>query len=186
MTWIKAARHGSPYPVDMSYAGEILGALAHTPDREMESLSLTELTDHIVALHHRYLREALPALEHYCQASQPELSQRFATFRAQLSRLLSRDEEILFPRLARLEEPGFAPNPARLAKILAWLSADHARLCARLRSLRARLRGAESPELRRLRRGLADLAEDLNARMLLQEQVLFPRAVSCARQVCGL
>ncbi|MBS2037035.1 hemerythrin domain-containing protein [bacterium] len=171
----------------MSYAGEILGALACTPDRDMESLTLEELNQHIVALHHRYLRLAVPVLEAHLAALPAECYRLFVAFRKELYRLLSRDEEIVFPRLSRLEDAGARADPRRLAEVLAWVGSAHADLRANLTVLRTRLgQSPRFPGARRLRRGLADLAEDLDALAILRDEVLFPRALTRARQVRAL
>lgn len=166
----------------MSYAGEILGALAYTPDKNLESLTLGELATHMVALHHRYLREALPALERRVQTLSPEFRELFVAFREETHRLLSQDEEMVFPPLILLDEAGACTDPNRLAEVLARVGSGHACLRADLTLLRVRLGPSAVPTLRR---GLADLAEDLGALAVLRDEVLFPRALIRAGQACG-
>lgn len=162
-----------------------------TPDRQVANLSLTQLTEHILSLHHRYLREALSALafqltlvECHFESPPPDLSESFSAICATLCGLLDRDRDVLFPRLVRLEDPGATADPEKLGTILRWISQDYARLGTELTRFRARLYELRQfSRLKQLQRGLADLQEDLRERSVLQDEVLYDRVLQRARQL---
>jgi regulator of cell morphogenesis and NO signaling len=89
-----------------------LAAVTDTTDVEVDSLSPVELTDHIVATHHAYLDDELPALDALAAkvvnahaSRHPELirmAELVVTLRAEIEPHLAKEEQVLFPAIARL------------------------------------------------------------------------------------
>jgi regulator of cell morphogenesis and NO signaling len=89
-----------------------LAAVTDTTDVEVDSLSPVELTDHIVATHHAYLDDELPALDALAAkvvnahaGRHPELirmAELVVTLRAEIEPHLAKEEQVLFPAIARL------------------------------------------------------------------------------------
>ncbi len=85
----------------------------HTVD-QINHLSPTELTAHIVQTHHDYLREALPRLGDLCEKvynahgeAHPELldlQEAFQDLRNDIEAHLQKEEQVLFPHIQGLEE----------------------------------------------------------------------------------
>ncbi len=78
---------------------------------EWRNRTLADLIRYIVAKHHTYLREELPAIESLLAgpsknpgASQPDgLTRIFRQFRREMQEHMKKEEAILFPMIERLE-----------------------------------------------------------------------------------
>jgi regulator of cell morphogenesis and NO signaling len=148
--------------------------------------SLAELCDHIVDVHHAYLRRELPRLSRLLEKSErahaderPELSEIRATFerlRDELEQHLAEEERALFP----------ACRDARLPDGLDRLAAEHTRTGELLQRLSALTAGYDTETAlcnthRAAVDALAELERDLHEHIHEENNILFPRVLALAR-----
>jgi regulator of cell morphogenesis and NO signaling len=179
---------------------EAVGHESEDADSDWTTASLAALADHIVAVHHDYLRETLPRLagllEKVVQAHgerDPSLSllqRRFATFSADLDGHMRREEEILFPLIRSMEQsqrlPAFACGGLR--DPIRVMVSDHEEAGADLAAMRQLTHDYTPPAdacntYRALLAGLAELEADLHRHVHKENYVLFPRALALQDQL---
>ncbi len=151
---------------------------------------LGELCDHIVTVHHDYLRAALPRLsaltEKVGERHGPkdprlvELSNLFAEFRSELESHMHKEEVILFPAIKRLDSPT-APfsidGPIRVM----LMEHDSAGFdLAKMRSLTDgfAIRDGCCNTHRAMLDGLSELELDMHEHIHKENNILFPRALA--------
>jgi regulator of cell morphogenesis and NO signaling len=180
--------------VDAATVAVLLNALderTYSPaETDWAGASLLDLCDHIVDVHHAYLRRELPRLSELlakCErahgADRPELIETRATFarlRAELERHLAEEEQVVFP-VCRTLEPGGPPERVLLGS-LERLETEHAAtggLLARLSRLTAGydLGGALCNTHRAALDALAALERDLHEHIHEENNILFPRVL---------
>ena len=166
--------------------------------RDSASLSLTQLIQRIVRVHHRRIRQDLPALARMASRlavrhsglDQPgkALARPIHALHTGLMSHIEKEEQILFPFIAAMEEeigvlyhPGRACYPS-VRKPIASMMQDHAAANQALDELRDRTGNFEaSAEAcsteRALYGGLRNFEADLRDHMHLEDDVLFPRAI---------
>ncbi len=138
---------------------------------------LGDLIDHLVTAYHRPLVRALATLPRHARgAVGPDFAGRVEELRELLVEHMRREEELVFPWLRR-------PRPGGAELLVHLLEHEHGDTLRRVRVLRAevaararvapRAARALSARLRRLERGL-------DAHILLENRVLFPRALAAA------
>lgn len=119
---------------------------------------LSELCDHIVAVHHARTRALLARLPGHV----------FAELRVEIEEHMRDEEERLFPAIAAIERDEVDAFPL---EELERFEAHHIRMGAEVRRL---LREAHGESLA----VLADLEADLHAHLHEEHNVLFPRALA--------
>jgi regulator of cell morphogenesis and NO signaling len=171
---------------------------AASSGRDISTGSLVELMDHIVTTHHKFTREEIARLkallEKVCSAhgkNHPELSAIRETFLGLAQELmlhLMKEENILFPYIARMEEAlaknravppppfGTVQNPVRM------MTQEHDGAGEALRRIREASRNYSAPEdacisYQTLYQALAAFEADLHQHIHLENNLLFPRAV---------
>jgi regulator of cell morphogenesis and NO signaling len=154
-----------------------------------------ELTDHIVATHHRYLWDELPRLEALAGKvagahlpRHPELGEvqvLVTELRTDLEQHMAKEERILFPAVTHLARTGAAPGDgwATLARPISVMLIEHDRagdLLARLRSVTGGFRAPSDAcaSYRAFYEGLAAVEADTHLHVHKENNVLFP-AVLC-------
>lgn len=169
------------------------GAEGDAADRERERdwrrASIAELCEHIVSVHHAYLRTELPCLSGLLEKVErahgselPELAETRAVFerlRAELESHIADEELRLFPALEVLEAAAERPSPALLEE----LEDEHAEAGAALERLRELTGGYDEARARcsTHRATLAALHElelDVHQHIHEENNVLFPRALA--------
>lgn len=176
---------------------------AHSADApDFSDYSLTRLIQHVVRVHHRYLRIHIPAL----MALVRDLQENDPTHSAELTgvmRLLDElrsamllhfegEEQVLFPYIAQLsQDPSLAAAPAfRCSRGVAGgmhaMAQDHALIVHLLDQLRDRMNGlaaAQGPGdlYASLVTGTRALQDDLQRHLELEDGILFPRALQLER-----
>ncbi len=173
---------------------EVLGELLALPTGPVEPNWTTEpigaLLDHIVATHHAFTKNALPALWNLLR----EVIQKFGDRRPELHEVakivaplftelgehLQKEEQILFPRLRQIEaepEKGheIPESPMRV------MEEEHDQARDSFRKLRQLTNDFRAPEeasdaYRSLYAGLAELGRDLQLHIHLENNILHPRA----------
>jgi regulator of cell morphogenesis and NO signaling len=168
-----------------------LAATAPEPPEPWTGYSPTELVDHLVATHHRYLHDEMPRLSALMDkvlaahsGRHPELAEIrdcYQALRADLEPHLAKEEQILFPLIRDLTAPasGHGMSPVRLAMPMAVMRHEHDHAGELLADLR-RLTGGFTPpadgcaSFRALYAGLAELEVDTHLHVHKENNVLFP------------
>jgi regulator of cell morphogenesis and NO signaling len=156
---------------------------------------LSELIDHIVQVHHAYLRRELPKLNHLawqCAANPPpyqvasliELQRILSALTQELMLHMHKEELVLFPRIRQIESAGDerVSQKSSLAGPIGMMEQEHRfvkEALARLRWLTDHSGpvNAHGDEYRLLLVGLAELEADLGQHIHEENDLLFPRAM---------
>jgi regulator of cell morphogenesis and NO signaling len=160
---------------------------------------LGELIQHIVSTHHLYVKSEIPRLQaliaKVCSVhgqNHPELNAArdvFAGLAAELSSHLMKEENILFPYVARMEATVKAGRPAArppfgsVGNPIHMMMMEHDSAGDALRELR-RLTNDYTPpadaciSYRTLYKAVADFEADLHQHIHLENNILFPRAIA--------
>jgi regulator of cell morphogenesis and NO signaling len=186
--------------VDLTALLQDLAAVRAAPvpatEKVFTGVPLAELTRHVEATHHAFLRSELPRLAGLVEkvrgvhgATHPELEEvatLFAALEHELPPHLELEERRLFPAVVALEA-GRATSPADVLEALALMEAQHDGAGATLHRLRERTNGFAVPSdacasYAQMLSGLAALEADLHAHVHLENNVLAPRVRSLARR----
>ena len=148
---------------------------------------LGHLVTHILTAYHRPLEEELPRLETMARKvlevhrekepeMLPELVSAFVKLKAELEEHMAKEEQILFPMIER-GEGAMAEGPVSV------MEAEHLEAGAALRRLRELTHDYQVPAQacntwRALWHGLAALETSLHEHIHLENNILFPRALS--------
>lgn len=161
--------------------------------------SLSELMQHILDVHHAYLKEQLPRLcllsnkvyqahhQHHGAMLQ-ELKQTLENLRTDIEMHLAKEEQILFPLINMLE--AFAnhqgPKPqmhcGRLENPIHQMEYEHEIAGGFLAQMRLVTSGYKFPEdacasFKAFYEGLGELEKDLHEHIHLENNILFPKAI---------
>jgi regulator of cell morphogenesis and NO signaling len=167
-----------------------------------DTLSLSELCDHIERIHHGYLREELPRLDFMTQKvaavhgdSEPrlvELRRVFENFNAKVTSHTKEEDESVFPAIRKLETAGAdkAVAASWLAGEFEKLEAEHEKTGAALGQFKELTDSYTPPEwacntFRALYDGLAHLENDMHQHVHEENNVLFPKARALAGNRSG-
>lgn len=168
-------------------------APAEAVEADWASWTMGELVDHIVDVHHGYLRRELPRLAGLVDKiaevhgkGHPELRDVravFASLKAELEAHIVKEERVLFPIIKQLEAAtdlpsfhcGSVDHPIRAMEF------EHDDAGAALARLRALTGGYVPPAdacntYRAALAGLAELEADLHQHIHKENNILFPRA----------
>jgi regulator of cell morphogenesis and NO signaling len=170
--------------------------------RDWQTEPLSDLIDYICTTHHKYTREECARLnallDKVCSAHgerHPELHHIRAAFRGLAQELtvhMMKEEMVLFPYVKRMEESvmqhepvlpapfGTVQNPVRM------MEQEHDSAGGALRAMRTASNGYQAPadacvSYRTLYHVLAVFEEDLHQHIHLENNILFPRALSMGR-----
>ena len=168
------------------------------PEPDWKSAPLDALIEHIVAVHHEYLRRELPAIQArldkvyrvYNQRYGPALEglpEVFAELRAELEPHMQKEEAILFPAIRAIEWAADSGRPlpkmpfGNIANPIRMMEAEHDHAGSALQKIRGITRDFEPPDYacvtyRALMSSLAELEADLHMHIHLENNVLFRRA----------
>ena len=163
---------------------------------EWQNRTLAGLIRHIVAKHHTYLREELPAIESLFDgpakgqsASQPDgLTRIFRQFRRGMEEHMKKEEAILFPMIEKLErarEAGSAAPRLPFGSIghpIAIMEQEHERARKELAEIRTLTDGytrvpAGAGEQTSALDRIKALDADMEIHSRLEDEILFPRAI---------
>lgn len=155
--------------------------------------TLTELVDHIITIHHGYLRRELPRLAVHMDKvaavhgdRHPELIEArgiLVGIREELEMHMIKEERVLFPMIEQLEGARVMPqfHCGSVIRPILVMEHEHAEVGDGLARLRA-LTGDYTPPAdacttyKILLAGLAELEADLHRHIHEENNVLFPRA----------
>ncbi|MFP5204758.1 MAG: iron-sulfur cluster repair di-iron protein [Acidobacteriota bacterium] len=169
------------------------------PADDWAARSLTELSRHIVAAHHEYCRRELPRLavlaarvvqRHGDTRSElVEIQAKLAALDAELTQHFTKEEMILFPAIAALEQKGIGHAQfARLDGPISVMMREHdaaGLLLAEMRDLSGEFTPPPGacPTYHAFYQGLREFEADLHQHIHLENNVLFPRALALAAQL---
>jgi regulator of cell morphogenesis and NO signaling len=181
---------------------------AKTPNIEAESWagkSLAALSSHIAAKHHSYVKRELPRLAQLAQkvvnrhgSTKPELPVIAATLSQldeELTQHLAKEETILFPYIAALEESVSAGTAkphscfGTVANPIAMMTQEHDAAGVLIGEIR-RLSGDFTtpkdacPTFHAFYDGLREFEQDLHHHIHLENNILFPRAIELENSTC--
>lgn len=192
-------------PLDVVRALGALPPLSIDAGENVGNWEVARLIDHIVDVHHAYVREALPLIGGYLVKLQrvygnrhPELeaiAQQFGGMSAELAQHMLKEERVLFPYVRELAVRkngcGRAPSPfGTVENPIRMMEREHREAADALRNIRGLTANYSAPadgcatyaacmaELERFER-------DLHRHVHLENNVLFPRAV-CLESALGL
>lgn len=156
--------------------------------QDWQGRKLADLTRHIVAKHHEYLREELPAIEGLLaeQNGGAELLKVFRQFRRGMENHMQKEEVILFPMIGRIESArtaGNEPPPLPFGTIehpIAVMEQEHDQARKELTEIRSLTRGFTEGKPSSLPR-LKALDADMGVHSGLEDEILFPRAIALER-----
>jgi regulator of cell morphogenesis and NO signaling len=169
-------------------------------------LTLTQVIQRIVRVHHRRIRYDLPALAGMAAKllrRHPRRDEEFAPLarhmehlRAHMLEHIGREEQVLFPLIAHMEEdsivgyPGGAASLRSISEPIARMKQDHAASGRTMDELRRHTNDFEPPQHacpthRALLGGLRSFVEDLRQHKHLEEGILFPRALTMGTELAS-
>jgi regulator of cell morphogenesis and NO signaling len=167
--------------------------------RDWQHEPLSELIAHINGTHHAFVRQEIarltPLMEKVCGKhgpNHPELLHIQAIFRGLAQELTShmmKEEMVLFPYVARMEEAVIEGEPVlpapfgTVANPVAMMEHEHDSAGHALRAMRSATNGYIAPEgacasYQALYRGLEEFEADLHQHIHLENNILFPRALA--------
>ena len=170
--------------------------------RDWQRDPLSELIAHINGTHHTFVRQEIvrltPLMEKVCGKhgpNHPELLHIQAIFRGLAQELTShmmKEEMVLFPYVARMEEaviegePVLPPPFGTVADPVAMMEHEHDSAGDAVRAMRSSSNGYVAPEgacasYQTLYRGLEEFEADLHQHIHLENNILFPRALAMER-----
>ncbi|MGO9777782.1 MAG: iron-sulfur cluster repair di-iron protein [Terracidiphilus sp.] len=168
------------------------------PPVDLASLSIGKLIQHIVRVHHHYVRQELPRLAEMAQKLAAKRSDRapelknvvelLESLRADMFAHIQKEELILFPFIVQMEEVllnNGAPAHAcfrSVAQPISMMMQEHESANHIVAELRRLTVGFEPPEWAcathvALFSGLSEFESDLKQHVHLENDVLFPRAI---------
>ena len=191
-----ACRSVAADPADVWRALEALPPAAGD-DNDAAHLPLERLVDHIVSIHHHYVRQAMPTIARYLAklvevhgARHPELTRiesHFARLSSELAQHMLKEEHVLFPyvrELAAGSGSGCAPSPfGTVENPIRMMRREHREAADEMEAIRSLTGGYVPPAdgcttynvcLAELRR----FEEDLHRHVHLENNVLFPKAIA--------
>jgi regulator of cell morphogenesis and NO signaling len=164
------------------------------------------LMDYIVANHHQYLRRALPSLSAWVEKvasvhgeRHPEVgavAEHFSALRKELESHMQKEEQVLFPYVRRMfeaEASGEPPPPSPFGSVrnpILMMEAEHRAAGEGLEAIRDLTSGYTPPPdacttFKVCYQELRDLERDLHQHIHLENNILFPRAVSLEQRKRG-
>jgi regulator of cell morphogenesis and NO signaling len=166
--------------------------------------SLESLSSHIVAKHHAYVKSELPRLAQLAQkvvnrhgSMKPELPLIATTLKhldEELTQHLAKEEAVLFPYIARLEQSisNGTPKPhscfGTVTNPIAMMTQEHdaaGTLLAEIRRLSANFTTPPDacPTFHAFYDGLREFEQDLHQHIHLENNIYFPRAIELERSI---
>ncbi len=167
---------------------------------EWQSVSLTDIIDHAVSCYHACMHQDLPHITRLAEtavqsgaAGHPqvaEVARVFAILRGALEEHTAKEERILFPIIRQIENISGAawPPVADLGPPMTAMTREHDTVAAALASLH-KLTNAFTPPAdvcnatRCLYRELEELERGLTRHMLIEDEILFPRALALEKSL---
>ncbi len=162
-------------------------------DTDWSQAPLSELIDHIVDTHHRYLRRELPRLSGLVAKIRDvhgerhphlrDVASTFAGLQAELDAHMMKEERILFPMIKQMEQAESRPefHCGSVGNPIAVMEDEHDSAGRALERMRTLTDGFQPPAdacntYRATLDGLHELETDLHQHIHKENNILFPRA----------
>ena len=189
---VSGARNLDPATVIVMLSG--LGTAPTSFERDPDTMTLSELCDHIQKTHHSYLLEELPRIDFMTRKvaavhgeHEPRLlalRQVFEDFNAEMTAHTEEENQIVFPAIRKLETDG-KNSPADVGTICKKLELEHDRAGLALEQFNELTDGYAPPDwacntFRALYDSLARLEKDMHQHVHKENNVLFPKAIAAA------
>ncbi len=173
---------------------------------EPATLSTERLIQHIVRVHHQYVRQELPRLAEMAQKLADKRSDRvpelkavaelLEELRAEMVTHIQKEEQVLFPFIAQMDQESivvYPPAHARFRSVshpIFMMEQEHESANNIVAELRRLTLGFRPPEWAcathiALFYGLREFETDLKQHVHLENDVLFPRAISLEAELNG-
>lgn len=166
-------------------------------DHDWNEASVDELIDHIVDVHHAFLRRELPRIDELSAQVVDQHGERdprlldlrsvYKLLRVELEMHMLKEEQILFPYGRQLAAgAGGDHHCGSVRNPVAAMMAEHDDAQDNLAQMQRLTDGFEPPETasdahRELLRSLVALEADLKVHIHEEDDVLFPRLVACEK-----
>lgn len=172
------------------------------PATDYNSITLSELADHIVGTHHKYVEETSPVILKYLEKvnsvhgkHNPELAEILELFRAVAGEMaihMKKEELVLFPYIKRLEkgrlhDTGYTPPFATVSQPIAMMMNDHEAEGARFFRI-AELSNHYTPPAHACNTfavcyaKLKEFEKDLHTHIHLENNILFVKAAELEKR----
>ena len=168
-------------------------------DVDPDTLSLTDLADHIEQKHHAYLREEFPRLDTMTEKvfrvhgkNEPRLAvvrQAYCDLRDELTSHMKKEEKILFPMIRQLEQTDgpISFHCGSIANPIQQMEVEHEHAGNALATIRTATDDFQPPEwacntYRAMLDGLAQLERDIHLHVHKENNILFPKAIDLEQQ----
>jgi regulator of cell morphogenesis and NO signaling len=178
------------------------GMPAAADDLDLRVIPLSQLIEHIIDVHHQYVRQELPRLDALLRrvilahaAKHPELRYVHTIFlglREELSEHMRKEEQVLFPWIEMLEDPLRSDLPGMsVANPIHRMEHEHRDAAQALQRMRELTGGYQPPadacaSYRALLSGLLDFERDLHRHVHKENNILFPRAAALESQAMSV
>lgn len=174
------------------------------PDKDFNNWGLDFLTDYIVNIHHKYVTNSIPILsglshkitEHHGLAHPVlyEIQQHVSALLAEMQSHQIKEEKILFPFIKQMvqckkEGRPFAHPPfGTIESPVQMMLEDHQDAAAHLHAIESLSHGYEVPEdgcqsYRLYYQKLKEFDDDLHQHIHLENNILFPKAVTLEKEL---
>ena len=185
--------------LDIEEVVEKLEVIMQVADKSpYQEMSLSQLIDHIVNVHHKYVEETIPALKFYLEKIErvhgdrhPELTavrQEFFEAADALTIHMKKEEFVLFPYIKAMEEakqsdfPLSKPHFGHIENPIAMMEDEHDTEGERFRRIDSLTQGYTPPvdacqTYRVAFSMLQEFEQDLHTHIHLENNVLFPKAM---------
>ncbi|RYY99587.1 MAG: iron-sulfur cluster repair di-iron protein [Chitinophagaceae bacterium] len=192
---------GAPLAQVFADLEEVLGAQNTAQGPDFSSLSITELADYIVRVHHGYIRLCGPQTFNYVAKVASKHGDRFPHLRdihllfgellQELAEHMAKEEKILFPRMKQLERNDLTGTPGDFLLVpVSVMEDDHELAGGLMTQIRVLASDYRTPEgaggtHRLALAALRAFEEDLHQHVHLENNILFPKALRrFAEQSC--
>ena len=172
------------------------GQDATAPELQWQTAPLSDLIDHIVLTHHTFTRDQLALIQELAAkverrhgTAHPEVhevKEALAIIGAELTHHFFCEENVLFPHIKQLDQKQTSvahPMFGTMQQPVTQMMKEHDQAGDELRALREITHHYQPPDdacttYRALYRAMEDLERDLHRHIHLENNILFPRALS--------
>lgn len=169
-----------------------------------EALSISELTDHIIATHHDYLVETFPTLHLMAQKIEDkhgdrvveihELNYLLYEFEAELHQNMRKEEQVLFPYVKKLEEHHLLEKTAPMVafgsvsnpiKVMIQEHHEAAKYVEEIRNLTLLISGYDNPcaTMQVFLNKVEEFVKNMMVHLHLENNILFNAIIELEAQV---
>lgn len=169
---------------------------------QFNEMSLTELAEYIVRVHHQYVKTNMPGIHSYILQVAAKHGDRFpymnqvlilfSEIKEEMDRHMMKEEKILFPRIKLLEiDAGNISNLAFLAEPINIMEEEHDTAGSTMQQIRELTNNYEAPEgacttFKLALSSLQAFEHDLHQHVHLENNILFPRTIEAYQKLSNI